>query len=51
MPVASIWAVLVLVLALVSLVLAIVGRDIASPTYLILFAIWMTLFLGAKSPW
>lgn len=44
-------AVLVLVVALVSLVLAIIGRDIASPTYLILFAIWLTLFLKAAPPW
>lgn len=48
---ASIWAIATLVVALLSLVLAAVDRDIASPTYLILFAIWLTIFLKASPPW
>jgi len=44
-------AIVVLVIALVSLVLAIITNTIGNPTYLILFAIWLTLFLAAKSPW
>lgn len=43
----QIWMILVLVIALVSLVLAIINREIASPSYLIWFAIWLTLFTGA----
>jgi hypothetical protein len=45
----TIFAVLILALAVVSLILAIIGRDIASPTYLILFAIWLTLFFQASA--
>lgn len=48
---ASIWAIATLVVALLSLVLAVVDRDIVSPTYLILFAIWLTIFLKASPPW
>jgi len=45
------YAVLVLVVALVSLVLAIITNSVGNPLYLIMFAIWLTLFLPAKWPW
>lgn len=48
---ANFGAIIVLVVALVSLVLAIISREIGSPSYLILFAIWLTLFLKASTPW
>lgn len=48
---AMVWNVLALAIALVSLILALVDREIGSPTYLILFAIWVTMYVKATSPW
>lgn len=47
----TVHSIIVLAVALVSLILAVVDREIASPTYLILFAIWLTIFIKASSPW
>jgi len=46
------YAVLVLVVALVSIILAFITNTIGNPSYLMLVAIWLTLFLPAgKWPW
>ena len=45
------WAVIALVIGLVSFVLALIGHEIASPTYLILLGIFVVLFFKATSPW
>jgi hypothetical protein len=45
------YAVITLCIAIVSLILAVVGHEIANPLYLIMFAVWLTLFLPAQWPW
>lgn len=47
----GVWVIVALVVALVSVVLAVVGNQAANPVWLMLLAIFIVLFTGAKTPW
>lgn len=46
----NVWAIVALVIALCSVILAIIGNAAGNPVWLMLLAIFIVLFTGAKSP-
>jgi hypothetical protein len=48
---AGFWAVLALALVIASIVIAVLGIQLAAAMWLVLLAIFIVLFTGARSPW
>ena len=48
---AGFWAVLSLALVIASIVIAVLGIQLAAAMWLVLLAIFIVLFTGARSPW
>jgi hypothetical protein len=48
---AGFWAALALALVIASIVIAVLGIQLAAAMWLVLLAIFIVLFTGARSPW